>query len=78
MMLGILHENPNNIDVTDPVSNEFYNFFRKVAKRNTLIYEDIFTVLPSDHIRKFDQVSGYKERPKLKDTDPTQVILLNI
>ncbi|CAF4056400.1 unnamed protein product [Rotaria sp. Silwood2] len=70
MMLGILHENPNNIDISDPVSDEFYNYFRNVAKENTLIYEDIFATLPSDRVKNFNQVGQYTEAAKLKDTDP--------
>ena len=73
MMLGIQFENPNNIDLNDPVSDEFYNYFRDVAKKNTLIFEEVFATLPSDRIRRFDQVGQYTEVPKLKDTDPIQV-----
>ena len=73
MMLGIQFENPNNIDISDPVSDEFYRYFRDIAKKNTLIYEEVFATLPSDRVRKFDQVSQYTEVPKLKDTDPLQV-----
>ncbi|CAF4403937.1 unnamed protein product, partial [Adineta steineri] len=70
MLLGIQFENPQNIDLSDPVSDEFYNYFRDLAKKNTLIYEEIFATLPSDRVRKFDQVGQYTEAPKLKDTDP--------
>ncbi len=72
-MLGIQHENPNNIDINDPTSDSFYNYFRDTAKKNALIYEEVFATLPSDRVRKFDQVSQYTEVPKLKDTDPLQV-----
>ncbi|CAF0891625.1 unnamed protein product [Adineta steineri] len=72
MLLGIQFENPQNIDLSDPVSDEFYNYFRDLAKKNTLIYEEIFATLPSDRVRKFDQVGQYTEAPKLKDTDPIQ------
>ena len=73
MLLGIQFENPNGIDVTDPTSDEFYQYFRDVARKNTLIYEEVFATLPSDRIRRFDQVSQYTEAPKLKDTNPLQV-----
>ncbi len=72
-MLGITSSNPDNIDLTDPVSDEFYYFFRDNAKKNTLIYEEVFATLPSDRVRRFDQVSQYTEVPKLKDTDPIKV-----
>ncbi|CAF1019078.1 unnamed protein product [Rotaria sordida] len=70
MLLGILHENPNNIDLSDPISDEFYDYFRDVARKNTLIYEEVFATLPSDRVRRFDQVGDYTESPKLKDIDP--------
>ncbi|UJR16391.1 hypothetical protein I4U23_003294 [Adineta vaga] len=72
MMLGIQFENPKNIDINDPTSDEFYDYFRGVAKKNTLIYEEVFATLPSDRVRRFDQVGQYTEVPKLKDTDPIQ------
>lgn len=73
MLLGIQFENPNQIDVTDPSSDEFYNYFRGIAKKNMLIYEEVFSTLPTDRVRRFDQVSQYTEAPKLKETDPIQV-----
>jgi phospholipase D1/2 len=76
-MLGIESENPNRIDISDPISDEFYNYFRDTAKKNTLIYEEVFATLPSDRVRKFDQVSQYTEVPKLKETDPLQVNIKN-
>ncbi|CAF1153090.1 unnamed protein product [Adineta ricciae] len=72
IMLGIQFENPNNIDLDDPISDEFYNYFRDVAKKNTLIFEEVFATLPSDRVRRFDQVGQYTEAPKLKETDPIQ------
>ncbi|CAF5204300.1 unnamed protein product, partial [Rotaria magnacalcarata] len=70
MMLGIQFDNPNNINVNDPVSDEFYDYFREVAKKNTLIYEEVFATLPSDRVRRFDQVAPYADAQKLKETDP--------
>ena len=72
-MLSLSPDNPHKIDITDPISDEFYNYFRDLARKNTLIYEEVFATLPSDRVRKFDQVSRYTEGPKLKDTDPVQV-----
>ena len=73
MLLGIQFDNPNQIDVTDPSSDEFYDYFRGVAKKNMLIYEEVFSTLPTDRVRRFDQVGQYTETPKLKDTDPLLV-----
>ena len=73
MLLGIQTDNPKQIDITDPASDDFYHFFRDVAKKNTLIYEDVFATLPTDRVRHFNQVSDYTEAPKLRDTDPLKV-----
>ncbi|CAF4295056.1 unnamed protein product, partial [Rotaria sordida] len=72
MQLGIQFENPKNIDITDPVSDEFYNYFRNVARKNTLIYEEVFSTVPTDRIRRFNQIAEYNDMPKMKDTDPIQ------
>ncbi len=73
IMLGIQFENPKNIDLSDPVSDQFYSYFRNVARKNTLIYEEVFGTLPSDKVRKFPDVAFYNAIPKMKDTDPIQV-----
>lgn len=73
MLLGIQFQNPNNIDINDPISDRFYNTFRDIARKNTLIFEEVFSTLPSDRVRKFDEVAIYTEAPKLKDTDPLGV-----
>ena len=75
MMLGIQFENPLGIDINDPVWDKFYLYFRKVARKNTLIYEEIFATLPSNRVRKFDQIDGYKGISLLKDTDPIHVYI---
>ncbi|CAF4783231.1 unnamed protein product, partial [Rotaria sp. Silwood1] len=70
MLLGIQFKNPNNIDITDPVSDEFYSYFQDVAKQNTLIYEEVFATIPTDRTRTFAQVTAYNDMTKMKDTDP--------
>ncbi len=75
MMLGIQFENPHNIDLSDPVSDEFYNYFQGVAHRNALIYEEVFSTVPTDRVRKFEHVGPYTEVPKMKDTHPIQVYI---
>ncbi|CAF1304062.1 unnamed protein product [Rotaria sordida] len=72
MLLGIQFENPNNIDIADPVSDEFYSYFRNVAKNNTLIYEEVFSTMPTNRARTFAQVNAYNGMPKMKDADPIE------
>ncbi|CAF3676974.1 unnamed protein product [Rotaria sp. Silwood1] len=66
----IQFKNPNNIDITDPVSDEFYSYFQDVAKQNTLIYEEVFATIPTDRTRTFAQVTAYNDMAKMKDMDP--------
>ena len=73
MLLGIHLENPKQIDVSDPVSDDFYNFFRAVAKKNTTIYEEVFGTVPTDRARNANQLNAYRMMPILKNIDPIQV-----
>lgn len=70
-LLGIKNENDFSVD--DPCSDEFYEHFRRVARNNALIYEEVFNTLPTDQIRLFSEVENYARRPKLKETDPLAV-----
>ncbi|CAF3798250.1 unnamed protein product, partial [Rotaria sordida] len=72
MLLGIQFENPNNIDITDPVSDEFYSYFQNVATQNTLIYEEVFATMPTDRARTFAQINENNGMAKMKDTDPIE------
>ncbi|CAF3843461.1 unnamed protein product [Rotaria sordida] len=70
MLLGIQFENPKNIDITDPVSDEFYSYFQNIAKQNTSIYEEVFGTMPTDRTRTFAQINAYNGMAKMNDTDP--------
>merc|ERR1719228_90052 len=49
--LGLLDKPDNDIDITDPVSDSFYNdIWNKTAKTNTRLYDELFAVLPTDAI----------------------------
>lgn len=74
MMLGITPDHPSDIDLRDPVSDQFYNYFRDIARKNMLIFEEVFATIPTDRVRNFSQVGPYTEGKKLKDTDPPTVI----
>ncbi|CAF1160764.1 unnamed protein product [Rotaria sp. Silwood1] len=68
LLLGIKNEEEINVD--DPCSDEFYQYFRRIAQQNTKIYEEVFNSLPTNQIRKFTDVEAYEKRSKLKETDP--------
>ncbi|CAF1294151.1 unnamed protein product [Rotaria sordida] len=68
LLLGIKNEEEINVD--DPCSDEFYQYFRRIAQKNTQIYEEVFNSLPTNQIRRFADVEAYEKRSKLKETDP--------
>ncbi|CAF0731365.1 unnamed protein product [Brachionus calyciflorus] len=68
--LGIYFNNPKKIDVQDCVSDEFYEYFRSVSKKNTQIYDEVFKCLPSDNITDFQILSSYTQSSALYKTDP--------
>jgi len=75
-ILGIKNEEEINVD--DPCSDEFYEYFRRTAKTNAQIYEEVFNTLPTNRIRTFNEVQTYVQRPKLKETDPLAVTFIQI
>lgn len=74
--MGLKSDDEMNVD--DPCSDEFYNYFRQTAKKNGQIYEEVFNTLPTNQIRTFVAVEAYVQRPKLKQTDPLTVCFLCI
>lgn len=67
-ILGIEDENDRIVD--DPCSNEFYEYFRKTARKNAEIYENVFNTLPTNKIQNFLQIEDYVQKDKLRDTHP--------
>ncbi|CAF3216807.1 unnamed protein product [Rotaria sp. Silwood2] len=64
----IKNEDESNLD--DPCSDEFYQYFRRIAQQNTEIYEEVFNSLLTNQVRRFIDVEANKKRSKLKETDP--------
>ncbi len=71
--MGIKNEEEINVD--DPCTDEFYEYFRRIAKNNTEIYEEVFNTVPTNQIRQFDDIKPYVQRSKLKNTDPQTVTI---
>jgi len=59
--------------VDDPCTDEFYDCFRRIARNNTAIYEEVFHSIPTNQIRQFDDIIVYVQQSKLKDTNPKLV-----
>jgi phospholipase D1/2 len=71
--LGIYYSNPESIDVTDCVSDEFYDLWLSVSNNNTIVYDEVFKCLPSNNVLTFDDLGNYINRSCLHKTDPVEV-----
>lgn len=61
------------MNVDDPSSDEFYDEFRRIAKKNAEIYEEVFYTLPTNRVRNFVEIEAYTQRFKLTEKDPPTV-----
>ncbi|KPM08103.1 phospholipase D1-like protein [Sarcoptes scabiei] len=53
-------------EVNDPISEHFWSeIWNKIAQKNTEIYETVFPVIPSDQIKRLDEIGAYMEQKKL-------------
>jgi hypothetical protein len=46
MMLGIQFENPHGVDISDPLLDEFYQYFRDVARKMRLFMKKFLQYYP--------------------------------
>lgn len=62
-------QSKEDLQVADPLSDEFENLWETTAKRNTQIFQEIFKTVPSNNVRSWEayQVRIYI-RWKLKST----------
>ena len=44
-----MHPSKEDLVVMDPLSDEFYNYWSKIAQKNTEIYRSIFRCVPDDN-----------------------------
>ncbi|XP_063969847.1 phospholipase D1-like [Lytechinus pictus] len=67
--LGVL-KGFDDIDVSDPISDEFYNMtWKRIAYSNTNIYDEVFKCLPTDRAPTFLDLQQYKKEPPLAHVD---------
>lgn len=76
--MGIYFKNPDLIDVSDCVCDEFFYNFKLVSNKNTQIYDQVFKCLPSDNIQTLQTLKTYSYQSCLNKSDPSQVITLLI
>ena len=56
--------------VNDPTCDQFWNnVWNSTARLNTMIYEQVFPVIPTDEIKNMSQIPDYMEKPKLYKVD---------
>jgi len=68
--LGILKDNPGNIDVTDPASETFLKeVWLKTAALNTAHYEKVFNCIPTDSVHSFSDLKSYQAQIPLYISD---------
>jgi len=53
-----------DMQVADPLSDEFENLWATTAKRNTQIFQEIFKTVPSNNVRSWD---AYQVRTSMMD-----------
>ena len=47
-------QSKEELQVADPLSDEFENLWTTTAKRNTQIFQEIFKTVPSNNVRSWD------------------------
>ncbi|CAG8532549.1 21725_t:CDS:2, partial [Racocetra persica] len=48
----------------DPVSDEFFVFWKGIAEKNTKIFKDVFHCLPDDDVKTWDDYQSFVPDPK--------------
>jgi len=64
--LGLLETTDLDVDITDPTSDSFFHgVWNTTASRNTQLFEELFSVIPTDsiHTRKASKEFQMKTRP---------------
>lgn len=61
------------VDIRDIVNEDFYEgTWRKTAKTNTRIYDEVFNVMPTDNCTTFAEFQSVQSKHALADKDPNQ------
>ncbi|XP_018495374.1 phospholipase D2 [Galendromus occidentalis] len=62
-------------DVEDPVADSFYSdVWKKIARRNTEIFEEVFKPLPTDCVKTFAELRAYSRVSPLAIEDPSAAL----
>ena len=65
-----------SLDMTDPCSDDFYkHVILKYARHNTKLYDQVFRVIPCDHVQTFEQLKEYQKSSCLNQTNALEAKL---
>ncbi|XP_047484778.1 phospholipase D1-like isoform X5 [Penaeus chinensis] len=74
--LGIADDESPVIDVTDPVSDSFFiNIWCDIAKKNTLIYEEVFSCYPCNSATTFEEVDRLRNSTSKAELNPSEALV---
>uniref|UniRef100_A0AC34FDY7 Phospholipase n=1 Tax=Panagrolaimus sp. ES5 TaxID=591445 RepID=A0AC34FDY7_9BILA len=61
----------DEIDVSDPISDSFFHgTWSKIAENNTNIFEEVFNVLPTNHVKTFAELEKWSKKIPKSISDP--------
>ncbi|KAI0977875.1 hypothetical protein GJ496_001890 [Pomphorhynchus laevis] len=63
-----------DLDIEDPACDSFFSEFKRIAKKNTDTYVEVFGCIPNDHIRTFAQLKEWQTRSFLANTNPNDAL----
>ncbi|XP_042891431.1 phospholipase D1-like isoform X5 [Penaeus japonicus] len=73
--LGIADDESPVIDVTDPVSDSFYiSTWCDIAKKNTVIYEEVFSCYPCNSATTFEEVDRLRNTTSKAEISPSEAL----
>ncbi|CAG8451339.1 15329_t:CDS:10 [Cetraspora pellucida] len=61
------HLTKEDLIVMDPLSDEFYTYWQKVAQDNTAIYRSVFKCIPDDNVTNWSEYENFVPNPAIVD-----------
>ena len=64
-----------DLSVEDCASDDFFNLFKKISRKNTFVYDEVFKSVPSDNIKTMSDMTDYLRMGQfsMAKTNPTKV-----
>ncbi|CAG8466471.1 3479_t:CDS:10 [Scutellospora calospora] len=64
---GSKHPTKEDLVVMDPLSDDFYNYWKRIAQNNTDIYRAVFKCVPDDNVVNWRQYEDFVPNPTVVD-----------